>query len=238
VSPQFQVKPTSVEVTQQLNMNSNAVNGVTNIIKDSAGLGGAKLAFTSGSVPEFDIILGNLSGSPSTVATFKDTAIDFYEPVNFHSGAVTISDDLTVTGNLVVSGSTVTLDVSTISVEDVSIDLGNNATLNAQIDGAGLIAGASIGDATPPSLLYASTLQTWNFNKTLNVASGKSITVNDTDAVLSSNGLQFDSDAAALFLGSSQQWKMMYDTDSGSDVLKFCHWSGNAYVTKFQISAV
>jgi len=236
-SPQFQVKPTSVEVTQQLNMNTNALNGVTNIIKDSAGLGGAKIGFTSGAVPELDIILGNLSGSPSTVATFKDTAIDFYEPVNFHTGTIAVSNDLTVAGNLTVQGTTVTLNVSQVSVEDINVDLANNATTNAQLDGSGLTVGASINDATPPSLLYASTAQSWNANKTFNVASGKSITVNDTDAILSASGLQFDSDAAALFLGSTQQWKMMYDTDGGSDVLRFMHWSGNAYVSKFVISA-
>ncbi|CAM9983419.1 unnamed protein product, partial [Phaeothamnion confervicola] len=178
---------TTTVLKQDLSGSSAGASSVT-LGTGSSGLSVRALS-TTGTLSSLDVILGNLSGSPTTAVTFKDTAVDFYVPVNLHAGPVVMSEDLTVQGNLVVSGVTTTLNTSTISVEDVNIDLANNATTNSMIDGAGLTIGASIGDATPPTLLYASTAETWNTNKTFNVASGKSVTVNDTDAVLSASGL-------------------------------------------------
>ncbi len=51
---------------------------------------------------------------------------------------VTIGNDLTVTGDLIVSGETVTVNVGELSVEDKNIELANGCTLATNADGGGI----------------------------------------------------------------------------------------------------
>ena len=62
---------------------------------------------------------------------------------------VTIGNDLTVTGDLIVSGSTVTLNTETLSVEDNNIVLSGGNTTSSVINGAGItLEGGDGSDAT------------------------------------------------------------------------------------------
>ena len=61
---------------------------------------------------------------------------------------VTIGNDLTVTGDLTVNGDTVTLNTSTLTVEDLTIRVGKGATSLANTDGAGIEFGASTSKPT------------------------------------------------------------------------------------------
>jgi len=61
---------------------------------------------------------------------------------------VTIGNDLTVTGDLTVNGDTVTLNTSTLTVEDLTIRVGKGATSLANTDGAGIEFGGSSSKPT------------------------------------------------------------------------------------------
>ena len=61
---------------------------------------------------------------------------------------VTIGNDLTVTGDLTVNGDTVTLNTSTLDVEDLTIRVGKGATTLSATNGAGIEFGASSSKPT------------------------------------------------------------------------------------------
>lgn len=77
-----------------------------------------------------------------------------------------VSGDLRVTGNLLVEGDTVSVDVATLRVEDKNIELGikDDSTLldDAQMDGAGLIARAS---GQEKSILWSLATDSWTSNR-------------------------------------------------------------------------
>ena len=65
------------------------------------------------------------------------------------SDVVTIGNDLTVTGDLIVSGTTTTLNTANLTVEDNNIILSSGNTTSAAINGAGItLEGGSGSDAT------------------------------------------------------------------------------------------
>ena len=103
-------------------------------------------------------------------------------------GALTVNgDNLTVNGNLFVNGITTTINTSELSVEDKDIVLANvTSPSNVTADGAGfIIKGGDDGDKT---FKYLVAYNNFNLSEDLNVASGKSYSINDNQ-VLSSNSL-------------------------------------------------
>lgn len=75
-------------------------------------------------------------------------------------------NDLTVSGNLTVSGTTTTINTTTLDVADLNITVAKNAANAAAANGAGLTVA---GPTTPATLTYTSADDRWNFNKNLNV---------------------------------------------------------------------
>ena len=86
-------------------------------------------------------------------------------------GNVNVGEDLFVTGNLTVQGTTTTLNTNTLDVEDINITIAKGAVNSAAANGGGItLEGANA------TILYASTGDSWNFNKqviapTLNITS-------------------------------------------------------------------
>jgi hypothetical protein len=77
------------------------------------------------------------------------------------SGSSTLSDVL-INGNLVVNGTTTSLNVTTLDVADLNITLARNAASASAANGAGLTVNGA--NAT---LIYANADDSWNFNKTV-----------------------------------------------------------------------
>ena len=75
-------------------------------------------------------------------------------------------NDLTVSGNLTVSGTTTTINTTNLNVADLNITVANNATTAAQANGAGLTVA---GPTVPATFTYTSADDRWNLNKDLNV---------------------------------------------------------------------
>tara|TARA_R100000700_G_C3160385_1_gene136617 strand:- start:428 stop:1252 length:825 start_codon:yes stop_codon:yes gene_type:complete len=74
--------------------------------------------------------------------------------------------NLTLTGDLTVEGDTVTLNTSTLTVEDKVVEIGKNATNSSTSDGAGIIVGGWSGC---PSILYDDDGTQWELNKNTDV---------------------------------------------------------------------
>ena len=75
-------------------------------------------------------------------------------------------DDLTLTGNLTVGGSTTTLNTATLEVEDLNITVGKNATSSSAANGAGITFGAW-SSGTIPTLTWDHTNARFAMNKDL-----------------------------------------------------------------------
>ena len=133
--------------------NSKLANSTIAINSQTASLGGG---FTiQGTNDEVDV---GTSGTTVTVGLPND---------------VTIGNDLIVTGDLTVNGDTVTANVSTITVEDKTIEVGKAASpSNATANGSGLI----VTGADEKSIKYASSGDQWEINKPLSVTGAVSAT--------------------------------------------------------------
>jgi len=98
---------------------------------------------------------------------------------------VTISNTLTITGDLVVNGNTTTLNTATLTVEDKNIVLANVATpTDTTADGAGF----TIKGATDKTLNWVDATDAWTSSENFNLLTGKIFEINGT-SVLSSTTL-------------------------------------------------
>ena len=98
---------------------------------------------------------------------------------------VTITNTLTVTGDLVVNGNTTTLNTSTLTVEDKNIVLANVATpTDTTADGAGI----TLKGATDKTLNWVDATDAWTSSENFNLLTGKVFEINGT-SVLSSTTL-------------------------------------------------
>jgi hypothetical protein len=77
------------------------------------------------------------------------------------AGILTVNKDLTVTGNLIVSGTTTTINVDTVNVEDINLTLGSGVGADADVDGGGITLASTDGAHT---ILYESSDDSWRFS--------------------------------------------------------------------------
>ena len=115
------------------------------------------------------------------------------------STSISVTGDATITGNLIVQGTTTTINSTTLAVTDLNITLGKDAANATAANGAGLTVGGS-----GATLTYSSTDDRWNFNKNLNVStvygalSGNATTAS---AWQTARSLSLTGDASATLTG-------------------------------------
>ena len=96
-----------------------------------------------------------------------------------------VSGNLTVGGNLTVNGTTTTINSTTVSVDDLNLELGSVASPDdSTANGGGVI----LKGAGDKSLLWYSASSAWTSSEHFELASGKSFYINGA-AVLSSSSL-------------------------------------------------
>ena len=100
------------------------------------------------------------------------------------AGAKTFNDDIVFTGNITVNGTTTTINSTTLSVDDINIELGSVAS-PTDITAAG--GGITLKGATDKTITWGST-NGWTSSEDFNLASGKVFRINGT-SVLSSTTL-------------------------------------------------
>ena len=115
--------------------------------------------------------------SSNTIDSSDSSGITFIPLVTFNTDvivendltvnrAMTVGTNLTVTGDLTVNGTTVTLNTTTLDVEDLNITVAKGAASAANANGAGLTV-----DGANATITYASADDSWNFNKILKAIS-------------------------------------------------------------------
>lgn len=81
---------------------------------------------------------------------------------------VSTENGLSISGNLVVSGNVVTINTETLSVEDISIELGTvSSPSNTTANGGGIV----LKGTTDKTLLWLDSTQSWESSEDINLAS-------------------------------------------------------------------
>ena len=163
----------AIKTTLQIEDGSNITNSGGNAITFGSGLAADSL--TSKSTNTNLVLAGNGSGN------------------------VQVSDDLTVTGDFTVSGTTTTVSSSTLTVADLNITVAQGAANAAAANGAGLTA-----DGAGATLTYTSADDRWNFNKALNATVIGNLTGNVTGSVSGSSGSATGNAGTATALATSR----------------------------------
>ena len=100
-----------------------------------------------------------------------------------------VGGDVNIDGNLVVSGTQTSIDVTTLTVEDKNIDLGkkDDGTVgnDAAVDDGGIILNSSDGNKT---FIWKDGTDSWTSSENIDLASGKGIKIN-TNSVLTETAL-------------------------------------------------
>jgi len=88
---------------------------------------------------------------------------------------ITVNDNLTVTGDLTVNGTTTTINSTTLTIDDKNVVLASGAADSSAADGAGITV-----DGASATILYEHDDTSWNFNKPTNFVGAVTVGVNDT----------------------------------------------------------
>jgi hypothetical protein len=101
------------------------------------------------------------------------------------TGVATFDNNVVITGNLTVNGTTTTIDSTTLRVEDKNVELGVvGSPTDVTADGGGI----TLKGATDKTLNWVNSSDSWTSSENLDLASGKTYKINGTD-VLSATAL-------------------------------------------------
>lgn len=210
-----------------IDLSGNDLINVTSIQSSDEAAEQASIVLTSDdTTPTIDFVLGS-----ATVASLSEDSGSFNKPTTF-------SDDVTISGNLNVTGTQVVLNTTTVEVEDISIEMGNSAANHAEINGGGVILGSSVADITIPSILYSQADVRWETSVGLHVPSTSTFTVGDSTEV-TDGSLALKSDSGIVFFGGSKQWRLGIFSDDDGDHFQIAHDDdgSDTYVTKLDVLA-
>jgi hypothetical protein len=120
----------------------------------------------------------------------------------------------TIAGHLTVNGTTTTINSSTVTIDDLSFNMAADVTTSANLDGAGIILGATnyasgSSFANNPTLLYDHTGTRWEFS---------SHDVEMPADVFIGNDLSLTSDGALFTMGADSGFIITHDSDIGATI--------------------
>ena len=219
-------------VVGDVDLSGNDLLNVSDIVSSDTLAEQATIVLTSSATdPQIDLILGDLGATPTTAMTLTEAAAT----INVET---TVTDNLIVTGDFTVNGTTTTINTTEVEVSDKEIDLAYDATTHLELDGGGFTLGTLVTGITVPSILYSQTDTRWNSSIGVNVPSTGKVTVDGTTTELSSTGLDLNSDTSVIHIGATKQWRIRMENDGTSDHLYFEHddlGTGVTWETKLDI---
>jgi hypothetical protein len=122
---------------------------------------------------------GNIFTSNATtinLGTVSATAVN----IGSSTSTVTVNDDLVVTGDLTVNGTTTTINSTTLSVDDKNIELASTASpTDASADGAGI----TVKGDTDKTFNWVDATDAWTSSEHMNLVSGKEYYIGGTSVL-------------------------------------------------------
>ena len=139
----------------------------------------------------------NLNGASPAIATTSTTASVFNSTVTTlnvggaattvslgaSTGTTTVNNNLTVTGSLTVNGTTTTINATTLSVNDLNIEIGKVASPTDTTANGG---GITLKGATDKTIIWDSANANWTSSEHWNIATGKTFKVAATEVLSAS----------------------------------------------------
>lgn len=199
-----------------VDMSGNNLTNVTQLQSSDTLAEQARIVLTSDATsPQIDFIVGDLAGTPTTAASFTETLTTVATPTTF-------SDNVTITGNLTVEGTQVVFNTTTVEVEDISIEMGSEATTHDEINLGGIILGSGVTGITVPSLLYSEPNSRWESSVSVNVPTDQTLSVGTTTDITDGE-VALNTDSAFVYLGANKQWRMGIVNDADGDHFQISH---------------
>ena len=171
-------------LTDKLNVFAATTSSeLSGIISDETGSG----ALVFGTSPAISTSLTtpsasfNLVNATATTVNFAGAGTTI--SIGAATGTTTVNNSLTVSGNLQVSGTTTTVNSTTLEVADKNITIAKSAANSAAADGAGITV-----DGASATFNYVHGTTAWTSSQDLNLASNKAFMVAGT-SVLSGSAL-------------------------------------------------
>src|SRR6056300_788598 len=162
---------------------TNTISNLTNSNLDgSAGITNANLANSSITLRDSTSTTDAVSLGETLTISGTTNEIDVTVGSNTVTvglpSDVTIGNDLIVTNNLTVNGTTTTINSTTLTVDDKNIEMGSVATPDDTTANGG---GITLKGATDKTISWSSATGYWTSNQDWNIASGKRFYINGTD---------------------------------------------------------
>src|SRR6056300_1246048 len=162
---------------------TNTISNLTNSNLDgSAGITNANLANSSITLRDSTSTTDAVSLGETLTISGTTNEIDVTVGSNTVTvglpNDVTIGNDLIVTNNLTVNGTTTTINSTTLTVDDKNIEMGSVATPDDTTANGG---GITLKGATDKTISWSSATGYWTSNQDWNIASGKRFYINGTD---------------------------------------------------------
>ena len=208
-------------VVGDVDISGNDLLNVSDIVSSDALAEQATIVLTSSATaPQMDFILGDLGVTPAVAPVTAMTLTEDAATINVET---TVADNLIVTGNFTVNGTTTQVNTTEVEVSDKAIDLAYDAITHNAIDGGGIILGTGSGAPVVPSILYNETGLRWDSSIDVNVPIANKFTIGGTTTQLLPTGLDLNSDTSVIHIGSAKQWRIRMEDVAGSDHLYFEH---------------
>lgn len=124
---------------------------------------------------------------------------------------VTVNQDLVVTGNLTVNGTTTTINATTLTVDDKNIEMGAvGSPTDTTADGGGII----LKGTTDKSILWDNANDNWTHNQNVNVDSGLVYKINNTTVLSSTQVLGVTLGTMASETATNYVAKALFDANT------------------------
>lgn len=199
-----------------IDLTGNNLTNVTQLESSDLLAEQARIVLTSDATsPKVDIVVGDMAGTPTTAATFSETLTTVTTPATF-------SDNVIISGDLTVEGTQVVFNTTSVEVEDVSIEMGNLATLHSDINAGGIILGSGVTGITTPSLLYSEPNTRWESSVSVNVPATGTLSVGTTTEITDGE-VALNTDSCFVYLGANKQWRMGIVNDVDGDHFQISH---------------
>ena len=153
---------TTASISSSLSISGGTGTDTVSVGTDTLNFYGGTGVTTTVTNNQVNFAIGQAVGTTDNVSFNNVLVNGTLTSDDITSGSISIAGNATITGNLIVQGTTTTINSTALAISDVNITLAKDATTAAAANGAGLTV---VGPTTAATVLYISADDSWTFNK-------------------------------------------------------------------------